>query len=54
MFGDCAADRVPVVRLYNNGMGGTANHRFLTSHSETTAMWLAGWVIEGTVFCAPP
>ncbi|TMH35841.1 MAG: hypothetical protein E6H66_06740 [Betaproteobacteria bacterium] len=54
VLGDCAADRAPVVRLYNNGMGGTANHRFLTSHSETTAMWLAGWVIEGTVFCAPP
>ena len=26
--GDCAADRIPVIRLYNDGMGGQANHRY--------------------------
>jgi hypothetical protein len=52
--GACAADRVPVVRMYNNGKGGEANHRYLTSHSETGAMLLQGWIIEGTVFCSLP
>ncbi len=32
--GDCPADRIPVIRLYNNGMGGQANHRFTTSRSR--------------------
>ena len=52
--GACAADRVPVVRLYNNGKGGTANHRYLTSHSETAVMLEQGWILEGTVFCSLP
>jgi serine protease len=51
---DCAADRVPVVRLYNNGKGGQANHRYLTSHSEIHDTLLQGWIREGTVFCALP
>ena len=50
----CPADRVPVIRLYNNGMGGQASHRFLTSHSEMAAMLGGGWMIEGAVFCAIP
>jgi predicted dienelactone hydrolase len=51
---DCPAGRIPVTRLYNNGMGGEANHRYLTSHSEINATAAAGWLIEGVVFCAPP
>jgi len=51
---DCFADRVPVVRLYNNGMGGQANHRYLTSHSEIGDMVGEGWIIEGPVFCGLP
>jgi predicted dienelactone hydrolase len=51
---DCPVGLVPVTRLYNNGMGGQANHRFLTSHSEAQAMVDAGWLIEGIVFCAAP
>jgi dienelactone hydrolase len=51
---DCPADRVPVIRLYNNGKGGQANHRFLTSHSEITVMLTQGWIREGAVFCALP
>ena len=51
---DCPVDRIPVTRLYNNGMGGEANHRYLTSHSEIFATAAAGWLVEGVVFCAPP
>ena len=50
----CAADRIPVVRLYNNGMGGQASHRFVTSHSEVREMVQRGWMVEGVVFCAIP
>ncbi len=50
----CAADRVPVVRLYNNGMGGQASHRFVTSHSEVREMVQRGWMVEGVVFCGIP
>ena len=50
----CPANRVPVTRLYNNGMRGQASHRFITSHSVTAAMATAGWIVEGTVFCAMP
>ena len=52
--GDCFGDRVPVLRLYNNGMGGQANHRFTTSRSEARSLHAAGWIVEGTVFCAIP
>jgi len=52
--GDCYSDRIPVLRLYNDGMGGQANHRFTTSRSESRAMRDAGWIVEGTVFCAIP
>ena len=51
---DCAPDRIPVIRLYNNGMGGQANHRFTTSRYEMRAMQSAGWILEGAVFCAIP
>lgn len=51
---DCAADRVPVIRIYNDGMGGQANHRYTTSRSETRAMQAGGWTFEGPVFCAEP
>jgi hypothetical protein len=51
---DCPIDRIPVLRMYNNGMGGQASHRFLTSRSETRATLAAGWMVEGVVFCAIP
>jgi hypothetical protein len=53
-MGACPADRVPVVRVYNNGKEGTANHRYLTSHSEAGLMVLQGWLVEGPVFCSLP
>jgi len=52
--GDCPADRIPVTRLYNNGRGGQANHRYTTSRSEAAATVARGWLIEGPVFCAVP
>ena len=50
----CPGDLVVVWRLYNNGMGGQANHRDLTSHSEIGDMIGRGWLLEGPVFCTPP
>jgi hypothetical protein len=52
--GDCPPDHVPVVRLYNDGKGGQANHRYLTSHSEAHLMEVQGWTREGAVFCGLP
>ncbi len=51
---DCPVGHSEVWRLYNNGMGGQANHRFLTSHSEIARMVGEGWLLEGAVFCTPP
>lgn len=52
--GDCPVDRVPVIRIYNNGSGGEANHRYTTSRSEIDATTARGWSVEGPVFCAVP
>ncbi|HVE50101.1 MAG TPA: hypothetical protein VNG69_10845 [Casimicrobiaceae bacterium] len=52
--GTCPIDRVVAWRLYNNGMGGQANHRYLTSFSEIGDMTGRGWLLEGPVFCTPP
>ncbi len=51
---DCPVDRVPVVRMYNNGKGGQASHRYLTSHAEIGDMLGEGWIVEQPVFCAIP
>jgi predicted dienelactone hydrolase len=53
-IGACPSNRVPVIRMYNNGKGGQANHRYLTSHSEIGEMLLEGWIVEGPVFCSLP
>jgi streptogramin lyase len=45
--GACSAGTVPVYRLYNNGMGGAPNHRFVTSLFERQNMLNAGYVAEG-------
>lgn len=52
--GTCAPDRIPVMRLYNDGMGGEANHRYTTSRSEARQMHANGWIVEGNVLCAIP
>ncbi len=56
--GTCSGGTVPLYRLYNNGQGGTPNHRYTTSTTILNQMIAAGWVFEGNattkVFaCAP-
>ena len=49
----CSADYQTVTRLYNNGMGGQANHRYLTDQAAIDATVARGWIVEGPVFCVP-
>jgi len=49
----CAQEYQTVTRLYNNGMGGQANHRYLTDAAEIDATVARGWMVEGPVFCVP-
>lgn len=49
----CAAEYQTVTRLYNNGMGGQANHRYLTDAAEIDRTVARGWSVEGPVFCVP-
>jgi dienelactone hydrolase len=49
----CDPQYATVTRLYNNGMGGQANHRFLTDPAAIEATVARGWSIEGPVFCVP-
>ena len=49
----CPASTRPVYRLYNNGMGGSPNHRYVAGWTVIDAMQTAGWILEGVVFCAP-
>lgn len=55
--GNCPAGEVPVYRLYNNGMGGAPNHRFVTDLAERQKMLDRGYVPEGAGigvgWCAP-
>ncbi len=50
----CAAGTVPLYRLYNQGMGGAPNHRFVTALSDQQDMVSQGWVAEGVTMCLPP
>lgn len=52
--GACSADRMLVTRVYNNGKGGQASHRYTTSRSEIERLHSEGWIEEGPVFCTPP
>ena len=49
----CSAEHATVTRLYNNGMGGQANHRYLTDPAAIEATVAKGWLVEGPVFCVP-
>ena len=55
--GACPAGTIPVYRLYNNGMGGAPNHRFVTSLVERQKMVDKGYTPEGNGIgvgmCAP-
>ena len=56
--GACPAGTIPVYRLYNSGMGGAPNHRFVTSLAERQSMINQGFVAEGygigVGMCVPP
>jgi hypothetical protein len=45
--GNCPAGTIPLYRMYNNGMGGAPNHRFVTSLTERQKMLDQGFVAEG-------
>ncbi|MBK9114542.1 MAG: hypothetical protein IPM22_02595 [Betaproteobacteria bacterium] len=36
-----------LLRVYNNGMGGVPNHRFMTELAVLNFMIAAGWIREG-------
>jgi len=46
--GACAPGRIPLYRLYNNGMTGAPNHRFTTSAGIRSATVAQGWTPEGS------
>lgn len=56
--GACPSGTIPVYRLYNNGMGGAPNHRFVTSLAERQNMLAKGYTPEGNgigvSMCVPP
>jgi hypothetical protein len=45
--GNCPAGTDVLYRLYNNGMGGAPNHRFVRSAVQFKQMRAAGWTFEG-------
>lgn len=49
----CGTEYTTVTRLYNNGQGGQANHRYLVDPAAIDATVARGWSIEGPVFCVP-
>lgn len=55
--GECATNRTPLYRLYNNGQGGAHNHRYTTDLSVRTQMMGLGWIPEGdgigVIACVP-
>jgi hypothetical protein len=56
--GSCPDGADPVYRLFNNGMGGAPNHRFVTSLDDRAAMIAQGYTPEGAgplgvAMCAP-
>ena len=52
--GSCPSNTFPLYRVFNNGMGGAPNHRYMTSQAEVDTMVSQGWASEGTVMCTLP
>ncbi len=50
----CPAADMMVVRMYNNGKGGVANHRYTITPDVINEMVVQGWTVEGPVMCTPP
>ena len=55
--GICPPNTIPLYRLYNNGMGGSPNHRYTTDPDTFNTMRALGWVPEGSgvgaIACVP-
>ena len=56
--GGCPTGTNPIYRMYNNGQGGSPNHRYTPSMAIRTQMLAQGWIPEGygpvgVVMCAP-
>jgi len=49
----CPPSTRPVFRVYNNGLGGTPNHRYTTSWPVVNLMQSKGWILEGVTMCTP-
>jgi cytochrome c553 len=45
--GSCAAGTEPVYRVYNNGLGGAPNHRYVTELELRADMLARGYIAEG-------
>jgi YVTN family beta-propeller protein len=56
--GNCPSNTAPLYRVYNNGMGGAPNHRYMGDRATRAQMLLLGWTAEGagpdTVFACTP
>ena len=52
--GTCPANTKGLYRAYNDGMGGTPNHRYSTDIAIITAMVARGWINEGLRMCVLP
>lgn len=50
----CPTGEMVVTRIYNNGIGGVANHRYTISPTIVDEMVAEGWIVEGPVMCTPP
>jgi YVTN family beta-propeller protein len=56
--GTCPPDTSPVYRVYNDGQGGSPNHRFVTNYGRQFDMLRSGWIAEGkgysgVAMCSP-
>ena len=51
--GVCPTDLRPLYRAYNNGKGGSPNHRYATDRATIDAMVGQGWIDEGVAMCIP-
>jgi hypothetical protein len=51
--GNCREGTTPLLRLYNNGMGGAPNHRLTTRPDVRDKLGAEGWVSEGVAACVP-
>jgi hypothetical protein len=45
--GTCSSNQSAIYRLYNNGSGGTPNHRYTSARAVVDSMKVKGWTMEG-------